>query len=241
MRPACPRRDWAHPRARPRRARPRSARPAPRPRGPLRVRRRGRHLARRSRSARDPRRRVGGARRRASGSACARSTRSSPTSTASGGSSPRASCPRGSLEHRGGLRARRVRCRAGRRGVDRGRRARPRARRARALDGARGQRADAERDRLLDRGARGDPGAARSAAAPHPIEAAAVALRNVLGPGNAIVLTDGQDNPAYWEHEFLAARMDVPLAVPADVEVHEGRVPPRRHAGRRGLPPHERR
>ena len=61
-------------------------------------------------------------------------------------------------------------------------------------------------------------------AAPHPIEAAATALRNALGPGNAIVLTDGQDNPAYWEHEFLAARMDVPLAVPADLEVHDGRL-----------------
>ena len=59
--------------------------------------------------------------------------------------------------------------------------------------------------------------------APHPIEAAATALRNVLGPGNAIVLSDGQDNSAYWEHAFLAERMDIPLAVPADLEVRSGR------------------
>ena len=59
--------------------------------------------------------------------------------------------------------------------------------------------------------------------APHPIEAAATALRNVLGPGNAIVLSDGQDNSAYWEHAFLADRMDIPLAVPADLEVRSGR------------------
>ena len=60
--------------------------------------------------------------------------------------------------------------------------------------------------------------------APHPIEAAAMALRNVLGPGNAVVLTDGQDNSAYWEHAFLAERMDVPLVVPADLEVRDGRL-----------------
>jgi uncharacterized circularly permuted ATP-grasp superfamily protein len=59
--------------------------------------------------------------------------------------------------------------------------------------------------------------------APHPIEAAATALRNVLGPGNAIVLTDGQENSAYWEHAFLAERMDIPLAVPADLEVRSDR------------------
>jgi len=59
--------------------------------------------------------------------------------------------------------------------------------------------------------------------APHPIDAAATALRNVLGPGNAIVLTDGQENSAYWEHAFLAERMDIPLAVPADLEVRSDR------------------
>ncbi len=60
--------------------------------------------------------------------------------------------------------------------------------------------------------------------APHPIEAAAMALRNALGPGNAVVLTDGQENAAYWEHAFLAERMDVPLVVPADLEVREDRL-----------------
>ena len=45
---------------------------------------------------------------------------------------------------------------------------------------------------------------------PHPIEAAAMALRNVLGPGHAVVLTDGPENPAYWEHQFLAERMERP-------------------------------
>jgi uncharacterized circularly permuted ATP-grasp superfamily protein len=62
------------------------------------------------------------------------------------------------------------------------------------------------------------------AQAPHPIEAAAVALRNVLGPGHAVVLTDGPENPAYWEHAFLAERMDVPLVVPADLEVRGDRL-----------------
>ena len=62
------------------------------------------------------------------------------------------------------------------------------------------------------------------AEAPHPIEAAAMALRNVLGPGNAVVLTDGQSNSAYWEHAFLAERMDIPLAVPADLDVRDGRL-----------------
>ena len=59
--------------------------------------------------------------------------------------------------------------------------------------------------------------------APHPIDAAATALRNVLGPGDAIVLTDGKENSAHWEHAFLAERMDLPLAVPADLEVRSGR------------------
>ncbi len=76
---------------------------------------------------------------------------------------------------------------------------------------------------------------------PIPIEAAALALRNVLGPGNAIVLTDGQDNAAFWEHAFLAERMDVPLAVPADLEVRDGRFHLGGDARRRHLPPHERR
>jgi carboxylate-amine ligase len=67
------------------------------------------------------------------------------------------------------------------------------------------------------------------AEAPHPIEAAAMALRNVLGPGHAVVLTDGPDNPAHWEHEFLAARMGIPLVVPADLEVRGERFV---HAGR---------
>ena len=77
--------------------------------------------------------------------------------------------------------------------------------------------------------------------APHPIEAAAMALRNALGPGNAVVLTDGQENAAYWEHAFLAERMDVPLVVPADLEVRDGPAPPRRHARGRRVPPDQRR
>ena len=59
---------------------------------------------------------------------------------------------------------------------------------------------------------------------PHPIEAAAMALRNVLGPGHAVVLTDGPENPAYWEHQFLAERMELPLVVPAELDMRDDRL-----------------
>ena len=236
---------WHRATARPRRDRRSSARATParwaascarrlRERDPLRVGRRRRHLARRSRPARDPRRRVGAARRRAR-PARPRAQRLRRRRLRRAADRRRGRDARARARHRGGLRARDVR-----------RRARPTASGPRSAastscatstgtwmvleDNVR----TPERHRLLDRGARGDARAARSpTTAPHPIEAAATALRNVLGPGNAIVLTDGQDNSAYWEHAFLAERMDVPLAVPADLEVRDGPPPPRRHARRR--------
>ena len=55
------------------------------------------------------------------------------------------------------------------------------------------------------------------------------ALRQVIGPGDALVLTDGQHNPAFWEHRWLAEHLGLPLAVPADLEVRDGAV---RHQGR---------
>jgi uncharacterized circularly permuted ATP-grasp superfamily protein len=40
----------------------------------------------------------------------------------------------------------------------------------------------------------------------------------------AVLLTDGVRNAAFWEHAWLARRLDVPLAQPSDLEQHEGRL-----------------
>jgi uncharacterized circularly permuted ATP-grasp superfamily protein len=55
------------------------------------------------------------------------------------------------------------------------------------------------------------------------------ALRQVIGPGDALVLTDGEHNSAFWEHRWLAEHLGLPLAVPAELEVRDGAV---RHQGR---------
>ena len=61
-------------------------------------------------------------------------------------------------------------------------------------------------------------------ALPRPLDGLGAAIRRVLGPGNAIVLTDGPDNSAFWEHEWIAKDLGLPLAVPADLEVAGGRL-----------------
>ncbi len=59
---------------------------------------------------------------------------------------------------------------------------------------------------------------------PSPLDGVPGVLRATLGSGAAAVLTDGPDNAAYWEHEWLADRMDVPLVTVADLEVRGGRL-----------------
>ena len=96
----------------------------------------------------------------------------------------------------------------------------------RRVAGAGGQRAHAERHRLLGRRARRrllrrldvpDASRCRSTASRR-------ALRRVLGDGRAVVLTDGPDNSAYWEHDWLARQLGIPLVVPRELELRGGRL-----------------
>ena len=107
---------------------------------------------------------------------------------------------------------------------------------------ARGQRAHAERPRLLAGGARGDAARARRRpGAPAPLDGIPAALRRVFGDGRAVGADrrPGQRRP-------LGARLDRPAArrsrssTPADLELRGGRLLHDGDAGRRGLPPHER-
>jgi uncharacterized circularly permuted ATP-grasp superfamily protein len=65
-------------------------------------------------------------------------------------------------------------------------------------------------------------------ALPRPIGEIGAELRRVLGSGRVVVLSDGPDNAAYWEHERLAELLGAPLVEPGDLEVRDGRL---RHAG----------
>ena len=40
----------------------------------------------------------------------------------------------------------------------------------------------------------------------------------------AVVLTDGPDNSAYWEHGWLARKLQLPLVETRDIEVRKGRL-----------------
>jgi uncharacterized circularly permuted ATP-grasp superfamily protein len=61
-------------------------------------------------------------------------------------------------------------------------------------------------------------------ALPRPLDGLARTLARVLGPGEVVVLTDGPDNSAYWEHDWLAKCLGVPLVTPNDLSVHDGRL-----------------
>jgi uncharacterized circularly permuted ATP-grasp superfamily protein len=63
-----------------------------------------------------------------------------------------------------------------------------------------------------------------AAALPRPIDGLGDALRRVLGPGEVVVLTDGPDNSAYWEHDWLAQHLGMALVTPRDLEVRDGRL-----------------
>src|SRR5687767_10028085 len=55
-------------------------------------------------------------------------------------------------------------------------------------------------------------------AAPRPLDGVPDALRRVFGEGRAVVLTDGPDNSAYWEHDWTA------LVTPADLSLRGDRL-----------------
>jgi uncharacterized circularly permuted ATP-grasp superfamily protein len=46
----------------------------------------------------------------------------------------------------------------------------------------------------------------------------------VFGDGRAVVLTDGPDNSAYWEHDWVARRLGIALVTPADLELRGDRL-----------------
>jgi len=50
------------------------------------------------------------------------------------------------------------------------------------------------------------------------------ALARVFGDGRVVVLTDGPDNSAYWEHQWVARRLGIPLVVPDDLEPRGDRL-----------------
>ncbi len=54
---------------------------------------------------------------------------------------------------------------------------------------------------------------------PAPLDGLRAMLESVLGPGRAVVLTDGVDNAAHWEHRRLAELLDVPLVEPGELDV----------------------
>jgi uncharacterized circularly permuted ATP-grasp superfamily protein len=62
-------------------------------------------------------------------------------------------------------------------------------------------------------------------ACPPPLDdAITTALRATFGPGRVVVLTDGRDNSAYWEHRWVAEQLQVPLVEPGDLSARGGRL-----------------
>jgi uncharacterized circularly permuted ATP-grasp superfamily protein len=61
-------------------------------------------------------------------------------------------------------------------------------------------------------------------ALPRSIAGLGDALRRVLGPGEVVVLTDGPENSAYWEHDWLAKHLGVALVEPGDLAARDGRL-----------------
>jgi len=61
-------------------------------------------------------------------------------------------------------------------------------------------------------------------AGPIPLDGIPAALRRVFGDGSAVVLTDGPDNSAYWEHDWTARQVGIPLVTPGDLELRGDRL-----------------
>ncbi|HEX5618096.1 MAG TPA: circularly permuted type 2 ATP-grasp protein [Solirubrobacteraceae bacterium] len=53
---------------------------------------------------------------------------------------------------------------------------------------------------------------------PAPVDGLREMLRLALGEGRAVVLTDGPSNTAYWEHEWLAELLEIPLVEPSGLD-----------------------
>jgi carboxylate-amine ligase len=60
--------------------------------------------------------------------------------------------------------------------------------------------------------------------APAPLDGIPDALRRVFGDGRVVVLTDGPDNSAHWEHDWIARQLGIPLVVPHELELSGGRL-----------------
>lgn len=56
------------------------------------------------------------------------------------------------------------------------------------------------------------------------LHAAAPADAREDGEPRVVVLTDGYENSAYWEHQWIASHLHVPLAEPDELEVRGGRL-----------------
>ncbi len=65
--------------------------------------------------------------------------------------------------------------------------------------------------------------------------AAPASVRGRRAP-EAVVLTDGPSNSAYWEHRWLARELGLPLLEPDELEVREGRLWRRPRGERRASP-----
>jgi len=57
--------------------------------------------------------------------------------------------------------------------------------------------------------------------APASLDGISGALRRVFGDGRLVVLTDGPDNSAHWEHDWVARQLGIPLVVPSDLELRD--------------------
>ena len=169
--------------------------------------------------------------RRASASACARSTRFIADVYARAPDRRRGRRAGARDRHGRVPRARDERRASARRHLDRHLRPRPRARRARALPGARGQRAHPERLLLRRRRA----ARARRPARPRArttrrgrwtISRRCCASRSrpprpTPGRSRIALLTDGPDNAAYYEHEWAAKAIGVPLVEPEELAARD--------------------
>jgi uncharacterized circularly permuted ATP-grasp superfamily protein len=54
---------------------------------------------------------------------------------------------------------------------------------------------------------------------PVPLDGLRDMLALALGDGRGAVLTDGPDNAAYWEHQWIAELLDIPLVEPDELDV----------------------
>ena len=57
--------------------------------------------------------------------------------------------------------------------------------------------------------------------APASLDGIPDALRRVFGDGRLVVMTDGPDNSAHWEHDWVARQLGIPLVVPSDLELRD--------------------